>query len=249
MVITSSCHAIRDEHDEHLIVVLQVLREKQLYVKLSKCEFWLREVVFLGHSVSTEDIQVDPKKVEAILDWKPLRTVFKADEKQKCFEKLKSILAEAPMLTQSISDKEYVVNSDASYTRQGCVLMEEGRVVSYVLRQLRLYECNYPTHDLEFATVAFGVTTCTVKRVIYINHKNLKYLITQKELNLRERHWIELLKDCDCVIEYHPEKVNVVADTLSRKSLVDLRAMFARLSASKDRGLLAKFQVGLVLSQ
>ncbi|KAK5842830.1 hypothetical protein PVK06_005235 [Gossypium arboreum] len=66
-----------EKHDEHLRVVLQVLREKQLYAKFSKCEFWLKEVTFLGHVVSAEGIKVDPRKIEAILEWKPPKSVTK----------------------------------------------------------------------------------------------------------------------------------------------------------------------------
>jgi len=65
----------RVEHDKHLRIVLQTLRDKQLYAKLSKCEFWLEEVSFLGHVVSSEGIRVDPKKIEAIVDWRPPRNV------------------------------------------------------------------------------------------------------------------------------------------------------------------------------
>ena len=79
--------------------------------------------------------------------------------------------------------------------------------------------------------------------IIYTNHKGLKYLLTQKELNLRQRRWIELLKDYDCSIEYHPSKANVVADALSRRAVSDLRAMFARLSLYDDGSLLAELQV------
>ena len=64
-----------EKHDEHLRIVLQVLREKVFYAKVSKCEFWLREVTFLGHVVSAEGIKVDPRKIEAILEWKPPRSV------------------------------------------------------------------------------------------------------------------------------------------------------------------------------
>ena len=79
--------------------------------------------------------------------------------------------------------------------------------------------------------------------IIYTDHKSLKYLLTQKELNLRQRRWIELLKDYDCSIEYHPGKANVVADALSRRTVSDLRAMFARLSLYDDGSLLAELQV------
>ncbi len=63
----------REEHDEHLRIVLQTLREKKLYAKLSKCEFWLNEISFLGHIMSADGIRIDPKKIEAIVEWKPLK--------------------------------------------------------------------------------------------------------------------------------------------------------------------------------
>ncbi|KAA3480624.1 DNA/RNA polymerases superfamily protein [Gossypium australe] len=132
-----------EEHDEHLRVVLQILREKQLYAKLSKCEFWLREVTFQGHVVSTDGIRVDPRKIEALE-----------------------------------SGKEFVVYSDVSHVGLGCVLI-----------------------------------------------------------------WIELLKDYDCTIEYHPCKDNMVADALSRRVMSDLRVMFARFSLFDVGSLLAELQV------
>ncbi|KAG8493000.1 hypothetical protein CXB51_010222 [Gossypium anomalum] len=212
------------KHDEHLRIVLQVLSEKELYAEFSKCEFWLREVTFLGHVVSAEGIKVDPRKIEAILEWKP--------------------------------------PSDASHVGLGCVLMQEGKVVAYVSRQLKPYEVNYPTHDLELAAVIFALKIWRhylygERCVLYMDHKSLKYLLTQKELNLRQRRWIEcwntsaskaysyieLLKDYDCSIEYHPGKANVVADALSRRAVSDLRAMFARLSLYDDGSMLAEFQV------
>ena len=80
--------------------------------------------------------------------------------------------------------------------------------------------------------------------MIYTDHKSLKYLLTQKELNLRQRRWVELLKDYDCSIEYHPGKANVVADALSWKVVSDLRAMFAHLSLYDDGSLLANCKLG-----
>ena len=65
----------RENHDTHLRVVLETLRKEKLYAKLSKCEFWLNEVSFLGHIVSKEGIRVDPKKIEVVVEWKPLRNV------------------------------------------------------------------------------------------------------------------------------------------------------------------------------
>ncbi|GFZ05260.1 hypothetical protein Acr_17g0008320 [Actinidia rufa] len=120
-----------------------------------------------------------------------------------------------------------IVDTDASHRGLGCVLMQHGKVIAYASRQLRSHEKNYPTHDLELAAVVFALkiwrhylygVTCEV----FTNHKSLKYLFTQKELNMRQRRWLELIKDYDILIQYHPGKANVVADALSRKSTVNL---------------------------
>lgn len=121
-------------------------------------------------------------------------------------------------------------------------------MVAYASRQLKPHEGNYPTHDLELAAVIFALKIWRhylygERCIIYTDHKSLKYLLTQKELNLRQRRWIELLKDYDCSIEYHPGKANVVADALSRRAVSDLRVMFARLSLYDDGSLLAELQV------
>ncbi|KAL1562798.1 hypothetical protein AAHA92_05333 [Salvia divinorum] len=153
-----------DDHEQHLRIVLQVLRDKQLYAKLSKCEFWLSEVAFLDHAISAKGIQVDPKKIETVVQWKPPKNVTEvrsflglasyyrrfvkgfliiakpitnllqknvhfnwSDECQISFEKLKTILTEAPVLVQPESGKEYTVFSDALHNGLGCVLMQEGK--------------------------------------------------------------------------------------------------------------------------
>ena len=116
----------------------------------------------------------------------------------------------------------YVVYSDASRQGLGCILMQNGRVIAYSSRQLKKHEQNYPTHDLELAAVVFALKIWRhylycVPCQIFTDHKILQYIFTQKELNLRQRWWLELIKDYDCTIEYHPRKANVVADALSRK--------------------------------
>jgi hypothetical protein len=99
--------------------------------------------------------------------------------------------------------------------------MQEGRVIAYASRQLRKHEENYPTHDLELAAVVFALKiwrhylygeSCD----IFIDHQSLKYIFAQKELNMRQKRWLELIKDYDLNIQYHPSKANVVADALSR---------------------------------
>ncbi|GMJ03749.1 hypothetical protein HRI_004044100 [Hibiscus trionum] len=199
---------------------------------LANASFGFHRLYFLGHVVSTASIQVDPRKIEAILSWKhpknvsevrsflglagyywrfvegfsiiaaPLTKLLRkgipfvwAEARHASFEKLKTVLTEAPVLTQPEPGKAYTFYIDASHTELGCVLMQDGK----------------------------------------------------KELNLRQRRWLELLKDYDCEIEYHPGKVNVVVDPLSRNAISDLKAMFARMSLYEDGILLAELRVILTL--
>ncbi|KAA3483692.1 DNA/RNA polymerases superfamily protein [Gossypium australe] len=166
---------------------------------------------------------------------------------QKSFEQLKAFLTEALVLTQPESGKEFTIFSDASLNGLGCVLMQEGKVIAYASRQLKPHEKNYPTHDLELAAIVFALKIWRhylfgEKCHIYSDHKSLKYLMTQKDLNLRQRRWLELLKDYELVIDYHPGKANVVADALSQKSLFAVRALNAQMAMSDDGSILAELQ-------
>ncbi|KAA3471245.1 Retrotransposable element Tf2 [Gossypium australe] len=121
------------------------------------------------------------------------------------------------------SDKEFVIYSDASLIDLGCVLIQKGKIVAYASRQLKLHERNYPTHDLELAAIVFTFKILRhylygEKRHVFTDHKSLKYLMSQKELNLRQRRWLELLKDYDLIFDYHPRKTNIITDALSRKN-------------------------------
>ncbi|KAL0411358.1 UNVERIFIED_CONTAM: Transposon Ty3-G Gag-Pol polyprotein [Sesamum latifolium] len=200
----------REEHEQHLRIVLQILKEKELYAKLSKCEFWVNQVFFLACDICGG----------------------------------------------------YVVYTDASKQGLGCVLMQNGKVIAYASRQLRPHESNYPTHDLELAAIVHALKIWRhylygEKFQIFTDHKSLKYILTQKELNLRQRRWIELLKDYDCTIDFHPGKANVVADALSRKSsstlanleshnhtlLLEMRSMNTTLEVDQVARLLAALQL------
>ena len=279
------------EHEQHLKIVLQTLREKKLYAKLSKCDFWLKEISFLGHIVSAEGIRVDPVKIEAVVNWKPPRSVTEvrsflgiagyyrrfvqgfsviaspltkllrkgvlfewSDKCQNSFEQLKEMLVEAPVLTQPTSGKEYTLYSDASGIGLGCVLMQNEKVVAYASRQLKSHEQTYPTHDLELAAVVFALKIWRhylygEKYRIYTDHKSLKYLLTQKELNLRQRRWLELFKDYDCIIDYHPGKANVVADALSRKAMAALSFQHSEWRLADNGAILAQLKAQPVLKQ
>src|ERR1044071_2325016 len=105
--------------------------------------------------------------------------------------------------------------------------MQGGRVVAYASRQLKNHEQNYPTHDLELAAVVHALNTWRHYLIgnhcdIFTDHKSLKYIFTQRELNLRQSRWLELIKDYDLNVQYHPGKANVVADALSRKIHVNV---------------------------
>jgi hypothetical protein len=141
---------------------------------------------------------------------------------EKAFHTLRQHLPSAPVLVQPDNSKPFEVFCDASGTGLGCVLMQEGRVIAYASWALRPHEINYPTHDLELAAVVHALkiwrhylmgNRCN----IFTNHKSFKYIFTQSELNMRQRRWLELIKDYDLEVHYHPDKANVVADALSRK--------------------------------
>ncbi|KAA3466795.1 DNA/RNA polymerases superfamily protein [Gossypium australe] len=210
-----------NEHVEHLRTVLQTLCEKQLYAKFSKCEFWLKEVSFLGHVASAKGIRVDPNKISAIVSWKPPRNVSErfvkgfsmiaspmtrllqkdvkfewTDKCQQSFDRLKALLTEAPVLVQPESGKEFVVYSDVSLNGLGFVLMQDDKVVVYASRQLKLHERNYPVHDLELAAIVFELKIWRhyffgEKCHIFTDHKSLKALST----------WLSLSDDDSIIAE------------------------------------------------
>ncbi|WVZ97761.1 hypothetical protein U9M48_043274 [Paspalum notatum var. saurae] len=212
------------------------------------------------HVLSPDGIEVDPRKVQEVLDWKvpetvievgsflglagyyrrfikdfsriskPMTKLLQKNAKfawgSKCdqaFQTLKNLLTTASVLIQPNITKPFDIYCDASGIGIGCVLMQEGRVIAYASRQLEKHEEHYPTHDLELAAVVHALRIWRHYLLgnichIYSDHKSLKYIFTQSELNMRQRRWLELIKDYDLEIHYHPGKANVVADALSRKS-------------------------------
>jgi hypothetical protein len=153
------------------------------------------------------------------------------EECQASFEEMKKRLTSAPVLILPDITKMFDIYCDASRQGLGCVLMQDGKVVSYASRQLRKHEENYPTHDLELAAVVHALKIWRHYLIghrceICSDHKSLKYIFTQTNLNLRQRRWLELIKDYDLDINYHPGKANVVADTLSQRKYC--KATFGR---------------------
>jgi len=145
------------------------------------------------------------------------------ESKERSFQELKDKLTSAPMLVVPSGIEEFVIYSDASNLRLGCVLMQYERVIAYTSRQLRVHGENFSTYDLELAAVIFALKIWRhylygVSCEIYTDHKSLIYIFTQKELNMWQKIWLELIKDYDITIHYHSGKANVVTDTLRRKS-------------------------------
>ncbi|GJR00711.1 putative reverse transcriptase domain-containing protein [Tanacetum coccineum] len=120
---------------------------------------------------------------------------------------------------------DFVVYCDASIRGLGVVLMQRMKVIAYASKQLKIHEKNYTTHDLELGAVMFALKIWRhylygTKCVVFTDHKSLQHILDQKDLNMRQRRWIELLSDYDCEIRYHPGKANVIADALSRKERI-----------------------------
>ena len=135
---------------------------------------------------------------------------------------------------------------EASRAGLGCVLMQSRRVVAYGSRQLKNHEQNYPTHDMELAAVVFALKIWRrylygEEFEVYSDHKSLKHIFTQRDLNMRQHIWMEFLEDYDFILHYHPGKANVVADVLSRK----LRGALASIASREWRMLETVGQFGL----
>nr|GFA42252.1 putative reverse transcriptase domain-containing protein [Tanacetum cinerariifolium] len=221
------------EHEEHLKAILGLLKEEKLYVKFSKCEFWIPKVQFLGHVIDSQGIHVDPAKIESVKDWgspktpteirqflglawyywrfikgfsKIAKSMTKLTQKaikfdwgekeENAFQLIKQKLCSAPILALPEGSEDFVFYYDASHKGLVAVLMQREKVV-FALNIWRhyLYE-----------------TICTV----FTDHKSLQHILDQKDLNMRQRRWLELLSDYDCDIRYHPGKANVVAAALSQ---------------------------------
>ncbi|GJR03140.1 putative reverse transcriptase domain-containing protein [Tanacetum coccineum] len=222
----------KKEHEEHIKVILELLKKEELYAKFSKCEFWLPKVQFLGHVIDSRGIHIDPAKIESIKDCASPKTPTKIRQflgpvgYYRRFIEGFSKIANAPILDLSEGSEDFIVYCDASIKGLGVVLMQREKVIAYASRQLKIHKKNYTTHDLELGAVVFALkiwrhylygTKCTV----FTDHKSLQHILDQKELNMRQLRWLEFLSDYDYKIRYHQGKANFVVDALSRKKRIN----------------------------
>ncbi|GJX28859.1 putative reverse transcriptase domain-containing protein [Tanacetum coccineum] len=229
----------KQEHEEHLKLILELLKKEEfqgIYVdpaKIDSIKDWASPKTpmeirqFLGLTgyyrrfiegflnIAKSMTKLTQKKVK--FDW--------GDKQEATFQLLKQKLCSAPILALPEGAENFIVYCDASHKGLGVVLMQNKKVIAYASRQSKIHEKNYTTHNLELGAVVFALkiwrhymyrTKCTV----FTNHKSLQHNLDQKELNMRQRCWLELLGDYDCKIRYHPGKANVVVDALSRKERI-----------------------------
>ncbi|GJZ23829.1 putative reverse transcriptase domain-containing protein [Tanacetum coccineum] len=188
----------KQKYEEHLKLILELLKKDELHAKFSKCEFWIPKVQFLDHVIDNQGlvgyyrrfIEGFSKIAKSMTKLTQKKVKFEWGDKQEAaFQLLKEKLCSAPILALPEGSEDFIVYCDASIKGLGDVLMQ---------REKRHY--------------LYG-TKCTV----FTDHKSLQHILDQNELNMRQRRWLELLSDYDCEIRYHPGKANVVADALSKK--------------------------------
>ncbi|GJQ92639.1 putative reverse transcriptase domain-containing protein [Tanacetum coccineum] len=202
--------ANKKEHEEHLKAILELLKKEELYAKFSKClAGYYRRFIEGFSKIAKSMTKLTQKGLK--FDW--------GDKAEAAFQLINQKLCSAPILSLS---KDFIVYCDASIKGLGAVLMQREKVNAYASCQLKIREKNYTTHDLELGAVVFALkiwrhylygTKCTV----FTDHKSLQHILDQKQLNMRQRHWLELLSDYDCEIRYYPGKANAMVDALSRK--------------------------------
>ncbi|GJX24682.1 putative reverse transcriptase domain-containing protein, partial [Tanacetum coccineum] len=213
-------------HNEFQVMPFGLTNAPAIFIELMNR---IPKVQFLGHVIDIKGIHVDPAKIESIKDWTSPKSPTEirqflglAGYYRRFIEGFSKIAKPMTKLTQKKIHEDFIAYCDASKKGLGVVLMQREKVIAYASRQLKIHEKNYTTHDLELGAVVFALkiwrhylygTKCTV----FTDHKSLQHILNQKELNMRQRRWLELLSDYDCEIRYHPGKANVVADALSRK--------------------------------
>ncbi|GKB56477.1 putative reverse transcriptase domain-containing protein, partial [Tanacetum coccineum] len=185
-ILIYSCN--KEEHADHLRIILELLKKEKLYAKFSKCDLWISIVEFLGHRFIEGFSKIAKPLTE--LTQKNKKYIWGEDQ-ESTFQLLKQKLCEAPILALQEGNDDFVVYCDASHQGLGAVLMQREKVIAYASRQLKPHEENYTTHDLKLGAIVFTLKIW--------------------------RHYLYDTKYYNYEIRYHPGKANVVVDALSRK--------------------------------
>ncbi|GJV01596.1 putative reverse transcriptase domain-containing protein [Tanacetum coccineum] len=188
----------KQEHAEHLKLILELLKKEQLYAKFSKCEFWIPKVQFLGHVIDSQGIHVDPAKIESVKDW----------ESPKSAMEIRQFLGLAGYYRRFIEGFSKIAKPMTKLTQKK-IKFDWSDKAEAAFQLIKQKLCSAPILALPEGNEDF-IAYCDA---------SIKGL-GAKELNMRQRRWLELLSDYDCEIRYHPGKANVVADALSRKERI-----------------------------
>ncbi|GKA09374.1 putative reverse transcriptase domain-containing protein [Tanacetum coccineum] len=236
-ILIYSCN--KEEHANHLRIILELLKKEKLYAKFSKCDFWIHIVQFLGHLIDSQGLHIDLAKIEAVKNWispttpieirqflglvdyywrfiKDFSKIAKylteltqknkkyiwGEDQESAFQLLKQKLCEAPILALPEGNDDFVFYYDASHQGLGAMLMQREKVIAYASRQLKPNEENYTTHDLELGAV---------------------HILDQKDLNMRQRRWLELLADYDSQTEALKEENNKAGNLRGMDKAFEIR--------------------------
>nr|GEW46235.1 ribonuclease H-like domain-containing protein [Tanacetum cinerariifolium] len=197
----------KEEHAEHLKLILELLKKEELYGKFSKCDFLLSMVQFLGHMIDSEGIHVDPAKIGSIKDWASPKTpteirqflglasYYRRFIEEAAFQLLKQKLCNTSILALAKGSENFMVYCDASRKRLGAVLMQREKIIAYMSRQLKIHQKNYTTHDMELGAVVFTLKMWRhylygTKCVVFTDHKNE----ARKEENFRTEDLYGMIK-------------------------------------------------------
>ncbi|GJZ88379.1 putative reverse transcriptase domain-containing protein [Tanacetum coccineum] len=200
------------EHEEYLEAILELLKKDKLYAKFSKCEFWIPKVQFLNHVIDSRGIHVDPAKIESIIDWASPKTSTEIHQ----------FLGLAGYYRRFIEGFSKIAKSMTKLTQKG-IKFDRGEKEENSFQLIKQKLCSalilaLPEGSENGCALSFA-SRCTV----FTDHKSLQHILDQKELNMRQRRWLELLSDYDCDIRYHPGKANVVTDALSQAQIEALK--------------------------
>ncbi|GJZ93459.1 putative nucleotidyltransferase, ribonuclease H, partial [Tanacetum coccineum] len=228
----------KEEHANHLRIILELLRKEKLYAKFSKCDFWISIVQFLGHVIDSQGIHVDPAKIEAVKNWASPTTPTEVRQFLGLVGYYRRFIKDFSKIAKSLTElthknKNYIwgENQESAFQllkqklcEASILALPEGNDNFFVYCDASHQE-NYTTHDLELGAVVFALKILRhylygIKCTVFTDHKSLQHILDQKELNMRQRRWLELLADYDCEIRYHPGKANVVAVALSQKERI-----------------------------